>query len=93
MGGTRGWLWFRLAVRPAKEQTRQGFDSPHLHRGNPKEIAMKKWFWKLRVVVYCISTCRYTWKAAWYQAAALIEPYYHENYKPVDALKEDWSYI
>ena len=54
---------------------------------------MKKWFWKLRVVVYCISTCRYTWKAAWYQAAALIEPYYHENYKPVDALKEDWTYI
>ena len=54
---------------------------------------MKKWFWKLRVVVYCLSTCRYTWRAAWYHAAALIEPYYHDNYKPVDALKEDWSYI
>ena len=54
---------------------------------------MKKWFWKLRVVVYCLSTGRYTWRDAWYHAAALNAPYYHENYKPEDALKEDWSYI
>ena len=92
MGGTRGWLWFRLAVRPATEQTRQGFDSPHLHRGNPKEITMKKFFWILRIAVYCIWTGRFTWGSAWYQGQALVDDYY-PGYRPIEALKEDWSYI
>lgn len=81
-------MWTKSRGRDRQRKMGQGLSPVPI-----KEIAMKKWFWKLRVVVYCLSTCRYTWRAAWYHAAALIEPYYHDNYKPVDALKEDWSYI
>ncbi len=54
---------------------------------------MKKWFWILRIAIYCILTGRFTWASAWHQGKALIDPYFLENYKPIDALKEDWSYI
>ena len=53
---------------------------------------MKKFFWILRIAVYCIWTGRYTWDSAWYQGQALVDDYY-PGYRPIEALKEDWSYI
>ncbi len=80
-------MWTKSRGRDRQRKMGQGLSPVPI-----KEITMKKWIWILRIAVYCIWTGRYTWGSAWYQGQALVDDYY-PGYRPIEALKEDWSYV